>query len=209
MAVNSAGDLILGARTNPGNDPSKSLCRALVDFDSKLYINFANDFNQGTFVDSDLSVKTDLSVGGNVNVTGTISSPKWKITQVFGYESGPLPKSNGAFSSGGGVLLVFASGSGYRTSGGLIGMRIKIDNVERGQAHVYTNEASSHKSFVTNTLMVAGLPAANHTVALEVLDGGTITDGNDRFDLTILELPFQQVGFIPPIVIVPPVILGQ
>jgi hypothetical protein len=64
MALNSAGDLILPSRTNPTGDPAASMCRALVDFDRKLYVNFANDFNLGTFIDSDLTVSRNAFKSG-------------------------------------------------------------------------------------------------------------------------------------------------
>ncbi len=44
MALSSAGDLILSARTNPTSASNKSLCRALVDGNNKLIINYGGDF---------------------------------------------------------------------------------------------------------------------------------------------------------------------
>ncbi|MGR9052233.1 MAG: tail fiber domain-containing protein [Gammaproteobacteria bacterium] len=63
MALNNAGDFILSARTNPTNDPNKSACRALVDYDNKLIINFGNDFTGG------------VETGGNFIVRGFAYKP--------------------------------------------------------------------------------------------------------------------------------------
>ena len=56
MALNEAGDLILSGRTNPSANPSGSLCRALVDFNQLLIINYGNDFNRGVHVASDFEI---------------------------------------------------------------------------------------------------------------------------------------------------------
>jgi Chaperone of endosialidase len=47
MALNGSGDLILSARTNPGNNPGLSACRALVDGGNVLVINFGGDYAAG------------------------------------------------------------------------------------------------------------------------------------------------------------------
>jgi hypothetical protein len=58
MTLNAAGDLVLSARTNPNNvaAPEGSSCRALVDGNQQLIINYANDFNRGVLIQSDLQV---------------------------------------------------------------------------------------------------------------------------------------------------------
>ncbi len=80
-------------------------------------------------------------------------------------------------------------------------MQIAVDGTVQGQAKCFTNEGASHKAFVANALGVGGIAAGSHTITLSVL-GGTTTDGNDFFDLTVIELPFP-LGFVfhfnPPI----------
>jgi hypothetical protein len=56
MAVNSSGDFILSARTNPSANPSGSLCRALVDLGNLLVINFNGDYPNGVTVGSNFTV---------------------------------------------------------------------------------------------------------------------------------------------------------
>jgi hypothetical protein len=69
-------------------------------------------------------------------------------------------------------------------------MQIQIDNVTKGTASTFTNELSSHKAFVANALVVRWIAAGNHNVKLVPLDGNTLSDFNDRFSLTVMELPF-------------------
>ena len=54
MALNSWGDLILSARTNPGANPNGSLCRALVDAGNTLMINYDGDYPNGVQISSNL-----------------------------------------------------------------------------------------------------------------------------------------------------------
>jgi hypothetical protein len=128
----------------------------------------------------------------------------WNMTPVI-HAEGPLPRQ-AFYPSSGGKLLIMASGSGYRPSSangpGLIGMRVVVDGVVRGFAQVFTNERNSHKAFVSNTAVVSGLPAVAHTIGLQPMTDSacgtvnegpktycTTTDGNDSFDVTVIEIP--------------------
>ena len=46
----SGTDICLSGRTNPNRNNTGSACRALVDLDKKLVINFNKDFEEGTYV---------------------------------------------------------------------------------------------------------------------------------------------------------------
>ena len=146
------------------------------------------------------------SVSATLDVHGSIRSPMWNLTNVFNNRAGSQPLNNGAFTAGGGTLLVFASGSGFSAAGAAqIGMNILIDGVQRGLMQSFTNEAGSHKAFVANPLVVTGLAAGPHTLALAARPGTGI-DLNDFFSVTILELPWVQ-GFVFTPILVDPVIL--
>lgn len=120
---------------------------------------------------------------------GSISSPRWKISQPIKNVIGGLPMG-APFTTGGGSLLLFVSGSGFSNPGAqAIGLEILIDGVLQGVAQVFTNEPASHKSFVANALFVINIPPGGHTVNLFALPN-TVTDFNDFFNVTILELPF-------------------
>jgi hypothetical protein len=131
-----------------------------------------------------------LDVAGQIqfNADGSFKSGRFNVTQVVS-QQGPLP-INKPFTSGGGTLLILASGSGWSgATGTIIGMSILVDNAFRGNARSMTNEASSHKAFVASALVVAGVPAGAHQLSLSA-DANTHTDGNDFFSVTIVELPF-------------------
>jgi hypothetical protein len=120
--------------------------------------------------------------------TFKIKSPMWRVIRILEASPGPLPKSV-PFVSAGGMMMIFASGSGFLagTAAGLIGMRVKVDDVIRGNSRGFTNEGSSHKTFVP-VLLVEGVAAGAHTLTLEALSP-TLSDGNDFFNVTIVEMP--------------------
>lgn len=119
--------------------------------------------------------------------TAKIRSPMWRVIRVFEAAAGPMVKSAG-FTSNGGMMMIFASGSGWLGTGaGQIGMSVKVDGVVRGFSRGYTNEPGSHKTFVP-VLLVEGIPAGSHTLTLEPI-GVTLSDGNDFYNVTIVEMP--------------------
>jgi hypothetical protein len=61
--------------------------------------------------------------------------------------------------------------------------------VNKGTAKSFTNETGSHKAFTASFLVVSGLAAGSHTVLLTLISP-TVTDFNDFFSLSTLELPF-------------------
>jgi hypothetical protein len=120
---------------------------------------------------------------------------------------GPLPKE-ATFTTSGGKVLLHISGSAYRDStlAGRIGVRVKVDGVERDQVRGYTNEKGSHKALVADSTLVSGLAPGTHTVRLEEIDndqgnfcgGGselsnvdtcTTTDSQDFFTVGVTEIP--------------------
>ena len=109
-----------------------------------------------------------------------------RTTALFQERPGALPLSR-SFRSSGRPLLITASGSGYGAASSQIGMTLSVDGIPRGDVRTFTNEASSHKAFVTNGIVVTGLAAGSHTLSLDAL-GGTSTDGNDFFTVTIEEI---------------------
>jgi hypothetical protein len=113
----------------------------------------------------------------------------WKVTQLMNQVAGGLPKTSASFSTTGGTLLIFASGSGWRNVAGAIGMDIQVDGVTKGSATVTASEANSHKAFIPNTIVVTGIAAGSHTVTLSAW-GNTTTDSNDWYSVVVTELPF-------------------
>jgi hypothetical protein len=121
---------------------------------------------------------------------------------------GPLPRK-ATFTSHGGTLLIMANGSGFRNSQtfGTIGMDVYVLDsqgslVGSTYERVFTNEKSSHKTFVPRQLILRNKPAGTYTVRLEASRSAdcntaseisfavcTTTDANDNFNVTVLEIP--------------------
>lgn len=214
-----AGDTMTGALTLSGN-PTAALHAAPKQYvdgrvakagDTMTGALSISATGTGLSVTNNASVGGSLTVNGNVgigtstpgaalevagtvrgaalDVTGSIRSPMFDVTQVFNSKAGGLPVS-AAFSSQGGTLLIFASGSGWSADvARQIGMQIQIDSAIKGYAKSFTNETGSHKVFSANPLVVSGIAAGPHTLALVAL-ASTSTDGNDFFNVTVLELPW-------------------
>jgi len=138
-------------------------------------------------VGNNLEVRGGLTVGSSAQIFGSIGSPKWNATTVIN-AFGALPQTNN-FTTGGGTLVISASGSGYAsTSDTLIGMDISVDGVVIDSCVLTANPASVHLAFAPKTFVKTGLAAGSHQLVLSPRSG-TITD-NDSFCVTVMELPF-------------------
>jgi hypothetical protein len=122
--------------------------------------------------------------------------------------SGPLPLE-GTYTSKGGTLILWSSGSGFRSTAnsqreGRIGMNVRVLGAPvSGIADVFTNERESHKAFVDDFTVVEGLPAGEHTIRLEpIYDTGfcnqapetvfsycTTTNNGDNYEVVVVEIP--------------------
>jgi len=145
-----------------------------------------------------------LQVNGDLHVTSRITSPRFRLTKAIDVV-GPLPRQGG-FTSGGGILMIIVSGSGWTSDAARrIGMRVLIDGAVAGETRSFSNELNSHKVFSTDALVVDNIAAGNHTVRLEALPS-TNTDLNDFFTATVLELPFNNLSFGP--IVIDPINTG-
>lgn len=87
------------------------------------------------------------------------------------------------------LIVVQASGSGYHnTSATMIGAYVKHDGVIVGDIQVFANTNAVHMAFVSDSMVLNGVSAGSHTLSLEAISP-TITDGNDIFKVSVLELP--------------------
>ncbi len=167
-------------------------------------------------IDGDLSVTGKLTIAADlllinqdgdgvfkVTRSGAIVSPMWTVTQVYLNEQAtatpfPLPGQTicppKQFSTGGGTLLIFASGSGAALSGVpgpiIIGMDLLLDDERVGSVLSRVSHMTESKPFVTSGLVVPGRASGSHTLTLKTA-ASTVVGGNDFFNVTILELPFQ------------------
>lgn len=131
----------------------------------------------------------------------------WDAERVF---DGPWPASDPTFTSNGGTVVIFASGSAFRSpdadSGtGKIGVDVHVDpatdNIHAARIETFTNEPASHKALVSEFAVVDGLAAGTHTIRLTLIndsacgigdgDGNycTLTDPNDVFHIMVMEIP--------------------
>jgi Fibronectin type III domain len=122
------------------------------------------------------------------HTTTTTGSTVFTPNNLFAVAVGPLPITSAAFTTSGGTLMVFASGSGSSpVINNTIGMTVQLDGTSIGTASVPSNEALSHRVFVSSVLLAT--PAAgSHTITLQARTG-TTTDSFDYFSVTTLELP--------------------
>jgi hypothetical protein len=147
--------------------------------------------------------KADTGRAVEINAEGVITSPMWTVTQVYLNEqatSTPFPLPGQAicppkpFTSGGGTLLVFASGSGAALSGVpgpvIIGMDLLLDDRHVGSVLSRVNNMTEAKPFMTSGLVVRGIAAGSHSLTLKTARS-TVVGVNDFFNVTILELPFR------------------
>jgi hypothetical protein len=105
--------------------------------------------------------------------------------------AGPLPTTR-TFTSHGGSLLVFASGTAYSSAAGyLIGVNVIVDGKIVGVLQGAASEAQSHKALPSVAAVVRQLPAGTHTITFDhaPVFPATKTDLYDLYSLTILELP--------------------
>ena len=130
-----------------------------------------------------------LDVAGDAHIAGKISSPMWRATTVIN-AVGPIPLTN-SFTSGGGTLVIFASGSGYASSAGVrIGMTIVLDGAVIDSCHIWTDVNYGHLAFVPKTTVLSNVAAGTHTIELFPTGSYTTTDSADEFRVTVQELPF-------------------
>jgi hypothetical protein len=135
-----------------------------------------------------------------ITTTGFLKSPMWNATSVYVNERAINIPTNPStiicapktFKTGGGILLIFASGSGQASGTELtIGMDLLVENTVVGKAITCVNDTTeAHKPFMTSGLVVRNIASGEHTLTLKTTISTKI-GLNDFFNVTILELPFQ------------------
>jgi hypothetical protein len=156
----------------------------------RAFVGMANDNQVGLFgVTVGWGFLMNV-VNGDLSVAGEINSPRFRATTLMSARPGALPLAN-TFTSNGGTLLVYTSGSAFRATGGVMGIQMRIDGVVMAELRAFTNEVQSHKAFPPSFVVVTSTGPGAHTLDLHVSVGGTVTDFNDFFNVMVLELPFR------------------
>jgi hypothetical protein len=101
-----------------------------------------------------LTVEGDIMLNGKLRGAGN-------VTQVFERRSGPLPITSAPFSSSGGTLIVFFSGTAFRATAGIFSITVTVDAVSN-YVDLYTNEANSHKTFPSTFFVIQNIAAGRH-----------------------------------------------
>ena len=146
------------------------------------------------FVGLTIVVAVVLAIISVASVSQTSEAAKPK--RVFAAKevitaNGPLPVE-GKYKSRGGKLIISAAGSGWSsTANQLIGMNVFVKGKNAGTAQVFTNEAGSHKAFVSAFPVVyaKGVGSGPVTIKLDKLNAQTQTDQNDFYRVTVVEVP--------------------
>jgi hypothetical protein len=135
---------------------------------------------------------------GIISAFSAAQQPPAQPAQAFGAKEvfdkpGPLPVT-GTYTSKGGTLIIFASGSGWTgTPPQQIGMKVNVDgSAEPPNAEVFVKNAASaneHFAFVPASIVIKGQPAGPVPIELVRLNGQTQTDADDSFKVTVLEIP--------------------
>ena len=135
-----------------------------------------------------------------LEVNGSMKSTQWNITEVMSNQevSGSginhSTLSTNTFTTQGGTLLIFASGTAYRTDTTTITVTVSIanssgvDQYSLGNLVTYTNESSSHKVLVPRTFVKTGVAAGTYYIKF-LSNGVTYQNSNDYLNCTVTELP--------------------
>ena len=176
-------------------DPDNSI-RTLAGIVAGTGMTFA------TVTASSLELKRGNTSTVQITNDGAIISPRWNVISLFANKrAGTIIEPDnlifrpdeGEFKTGGGTLIVFASGSGAAkaavpANGIVIGMEVRLDDrlVDKVQSLVKNQDP---QQFVTTFLVVRNIASGTHKLTLKTM-GTTTVGGNDFFNVTILELPF-------------------
>jgi hypothetical protein len=141
-----------------------------------------------------------------ITSAGFLKSPMWNVFALFenARPAGDISPNKEIFptaqkfQTGGGTLLVFASGSGALTQATtndiVIGMELRLDDnnpPHLAQSKKVTIRVKSQdpQPFVATFLVLPNIAPGTHNLTLRTLEKTTV-GVNDCFNVTILELPF-------------------
>ena len=134
------------------------------------------------------TLSSGLAVTGDISATGKLTSKLWGITlsKVAGNNT-----LSGTFTSHGGHLLIFVSGSGRNNEHSLettfIGMSVTLDNLPIGEFGLFTF-ITDHVSFLPG-IFAQSAASGSHTILLTP-NSSTMIDNNDHFTVLVMEFPY-------------------
>ena len=156
-----------------------------------------------TVVNGNVGIGT-TSPSAKLHVAGSIKSPMWNVIQLFSSTDGtkgPLPLTSATFTTNGGILVIFAAGSGFRRSEAdplIIGVDVNVirvsDNLKIKSFNICraTNLINHHIAFNANARVMPGIPAGSYKLTITLgSQPHTTVDFNDFFNVTVFEMPWQ------------------
>jgi hypothetical protein len=149
----------------------------------------------GTAVVSTLTAsQAVISNGSKALASGPLTAVK-----LVNYAAGALPITSSVFTYNGGTLIFICSGSGYTaTPNASYSMAVGIYNTggtliaSLGSVGLYFNNGGVHLTLVPQTFVLgAGTLTVGGVYDVHLTaNSGLTTDSNDRFDVTMITLPY-------------------
>lgn len=105
---------------------------------------------------------------------------------VIADQKGPIPADFQFNAPAQGDVILFVSGSAWRTSSaGFAGFSVLLDGNQVGLTQMYINEPSSHHA-LPPVIIPMELTSGQHTLHLSPVNGDMSTDANDGFFVSMV-----------------------
>lgn len=158
-----------------------------------------NMFSPNTLISSTAVNQNFSALDARITALETSATAKTSATTVSGainpITTGTGPRNATFTTLGGNPWLVIVSASAFLggTAGGPLDLGIALDGVKIGDLQGYSNEVGSHKAIPTRTFTIptATIPtpaADTHTIGISYGNANTMTDQNDYFSVTLVEM---------------------
>lgn len=100
---------------------------------------------------------------------------------------GPLPQSaNFNAPSDGSVVFILSGTTRTASAPNMTGISLSLDGTVIGAAMCWANQNDNHIAMATTFIPYKNLSFGQHTIELTYANGNTITDVNDRIQVTLL-----------------------
>lgn len=207
----SGGDLLIlvsgsGFRTTASSAGPIGMAVSLDSREIGTVNGFTNEPNSHKSFSSSAIVVKNVSQGShsislkNIYETATNTEDFFNVTVIevptnseFATETllkqvhGPLPLASPSFSANGGDILVMVSGTAYHYRIGPVSIATHFGGFSLGSLTFFAGEPNSHKSLGSKGMVASNVVKGSHQISLSASD--TLTDANDVFDVSILQVP--------------------
>jgi len=155
-----------------------------------------NMFTAGTVISSNLVNQNFSALDARITALEAQATAKTNVQTISGainpINAGTGPHNVTFMASGANPWLVIVSGSAFTAAVGVsvLDLAIAYDGVRLGDLQGYSNEPNSHKALPTRTFTTTMIPTAGtpHTIGISYGNTSTLTDQNDFFNVTVVEI---------------------